>query len=137
MNLNGDSEVVSIFYFWNEVLNPAGHLHGRAERKSRALSFFISFVCQYSSLTTMMVSLRATISGFTLSRSIMIFSFPLMKPHFGAEDETKSSDKAVTLCPQKQQTRHLSSFSSHHLRSCQSPFPEGQKKFNKISSSSV
>ena len=35
----------------------------------------------------MMVSLRATISGFTLSRSTMIFAFPLMKPHFGAADE--------------------------------------------------
>lgn len=36
-------------------------------------------------LTVMQVSFKATISGFTMSRSFTIFSFPLMKPHFGAE----------------------------------------------------
>lgn len=40
-------------------------------------------------LTTMMASLKATISGFTCSRSSMIFSLLLMKPHFGAEDKRK------------------------------------------------
>lgn len=50
----------------------------------------ISLCTGSDSLTTMMVSLRATISGFTLSRSVMIFSLPLMKPHFGAADEKET-----------------------------------------------
>lgn len=89
-----------------------------------------------------MVSLRATISGFTLSRSVMIFSFPLMKPHFGAADEETHFFFIIMIFPletvcrwdttpvnlynyhqRKTKTLYLSSFSSHHLRFCLSPFP--------------
>lgn len=85
---------------------------------------------QTDSLTTMMVSLRATISGFTLSRSIMIFSLPLMKPHFGAEGQRGEISLfffllTLTFCADatKKKTLHLSSFSSHRLHSYPSPFP--------------
>lgn len=42
-------------------------------------------------LTTMMASLKATISGLTCSRSSMIFSLLLIKPHFGAGKKTLKS----------------------------------------------
>ena len=100
--LDGDPKVISIFYFWDEVLNPAGDLQQQSTSAFYSNTVNVSDVfmstlfgvlekwlsihlrSEGDSLTVMMVSLKATISGFTRSRSIIIFSFPLMKPHFGA-----------------------------------------------------
>lgn len=51
----------------------------------RGNCFIIHLYSDSDSLTVMMVSRKAQISGFTLCRSAKIFSFPLMKPHLGAE----------------------------------------------------
>lgn len=84
--LDGDAKVVPIFYFWDEMLNPAGDLQQnrqfnfKAPRTLKPRTFPTEI-----SLTEMMVSLKSTISGLTLSSSSATFSFPLIKPHFGAE----------------------------------------------------
>lgn len=96
--LDGDAKVISIFYFGDEVQNPAGDLQRQESFYSQNDSLFqpnsqfykgncfiIHLYSDSDSLTVMMVSRKAQISGFTLCRSAKIFSFPLMKPHLGAE----------------------------------------------------
>ena len=58
---------------------------------------YLRLYSKSSSLTVIMVSLRATISGFTRSRSIIIFSFPLMKPHFGAKRRRRRTEAFTSI----------------------------------------
>ena len=33
MYLNGNSKIIAILYFWDEMLNPAGHLQGKRQKQ--------------------------------------------------------------------------------------------------------
>lgn len=126
------------------MLNPAGDLQFEPRALILILKSFSYCSCLRASispqsgsdsLTVMMVSLKATISGFTLSSTIVIFSFPLMKPHFGAEEQREQMKLlfpvptditcylSVFTCVATKMP-YASSSSSRRLHSCRSPSPE-------------
>lgn len=87
-NLNCNSKIISIFNFWNQMSNPARDLK-KSEEKSCQTTVLENAenvsTSQFCPLTVMQVSFRAIISGFTMSSNFTIRSFPLMKPHLGAD----------------------------------------------------